>query len=346
MRQAKRINSRLACRSPNGLAQRIAVNAPTTPAISVIMPVYNRANAVGRAVVSVLGQSFEDFELIVIDDGSTDRTVEALRTIRDPRLRLIELEQNIGGNAARNHGICEARAELVTFLDSDDEYLPDRLASTVRYLAEHPEVDLLVDACVKRWPEAPGKRDLVRRNPELEGNDAVLAALFDRSLFKATPGITVRREAAVRAGLFDESLRRRQDYDFILRVARVGRLASRNESNWVKTSSSDAITADLDRSLEAITALWDRHPEHFSRLDPRTGMADDLARHFTKLVAKRKGRLLARDMRSVVDRFGVAPIAGMLVRGLGSYSARKVRQLLFDKLLGGKEPPGQEPRLK
>lgn len=303
------------------------------PAISVIMPAYNRADTVGRAIASVLGQSLQDFELIVVDDGSTDRTVEALRAIRDPRLKMIELERNVGGNAARNHGIRTAQAELITFLDSDDEYLPNRLGSTVRYFTGHPEVDLLVDACIKRWPDSPGKRDLVRRNPELSGNDAVLAALFDRRLFKATPGITVRRDAAIKAGLFDEGLRRRQDYDFILRVARVGRLASRNEPNWVKTGSADAITADLDRSLEAITALWDRHPEHFAKLDPRTGMADDLARHFTKLVAKRKGQLLVRDIRSIVARFGAGPLSAMLLRGLGSYSARKARRLLFGKRL-------------
>ena len=73
---------------------------------------------------------------------------------------MIELERNVGGNAARNHGIRTAQAELITFLDSDDEYLPNRLGSTVRYFTGHPEVDLLVDACIKRWPDSPGKRDL------------------------------------------------------------------------------------------------------------------------------------------------------------------------------------------
>lgn len=301
------------------------------PAISVIMPVHNRAEVVGRSIESVLHQSFENFELIVVDDGSTDQTLDVLRAIHDPRLRLVALDQNVGGNAARNHGIREAQAPLITFLDSDDEYLPGRLDSAVRYFSEHPQIDLLVDACIKRWPEDRGKRDRVRSHPELEGNEAVLAALFDRRLFKATPGITVRREAAVRAGLFDEELRRRQDYDFILRVANVGRLASRAEPNWVKISSSDAITSDLDGSLGAIYALWDRHPEHFARLNPQAGMADDLARHFTKLVARRKWALLQRDARSVVARFGRRAVAVALLQGLASYATRKVRQLLLAK---------------
>lgn len=297
---------------------------PPAPAISVIMPVHNRASVVGAAVASVLAQRFGDFELIVVDDGSTDGSADAVRAIGDPRLKLIALERNMGGNAARNAGICEAQAPLVTFLDSDDEYLPDRLGGTVDYFASHPGIDLLIDACVKRWPAERGKRDRVRHNPVLAGNEAVLAALFDRRLFKATPGITVRREAAIRAGLFDEGLRRRQDYDFILRVAKVGTLATRDEPSWIKTSSADAITSDLDRGLSAITALWDRHPEHFAELTAEKGMADDLARHFTKLAVRRQGRLLIRDGRAIISRFGALPVATMLLRGLRTYAGRKI----------------------
>ncbi|HVF37605.1 MAG TPA: glycosyltransferase family 2 protein, partial [Sphingomicrobium sp.] len=98
------------------------------PAISVVMPVYNRADSVGRAVASVLAQDFPDFELIVVDDGSTDGTAEAVSAEIDPRLRLIRLPGNAGGNAARNRGIEAARAPLIAFLDSDDAYLPHKLA--------------------------------------------------------------------------------------------------------------------------------------------------------------------------------------------------------------------------
>ena len=292
------------------------------------MPVYNRADVVRRSVESVLRQSFRDLELLVIDDGSRDGTTEAVRAIADPRLKLIALERNFGGNAARNRGIRDSRAELLTFLDSDDEFLPDRLAETVQYFAGHPTVDLLVDACIKRWPEARGKCDFVRRNPDLLGNEAVLAALFDRRLFKATPGITVRRDAAIRAGLFDEKLGRRQDYDFILRVAKVGNLASRGTVSWVKMNSADAISSDVDRALGAIFDLWDRHPDHFARLNARTGMADDLARHLVKLAKRGKRNLLFRDARSVIGRFGAVSVSAMLLGGLRTFLSRKVRRHL------------------
>lgn len=339
----------LHCQEPaNVTVPRPLVNDQSAPAISIVLPVYNRADVIGRAVSSVLRQNFEQMELIVVDDCSRDDTVRKLRAFDDPRLKVIGLKQNVGGNAARNCGIREARAPLVTFLDSDDEFLPGRLDDSVRYFATHPKIDLLVDACIKRWPDEHRKRDFRRSNPELEGNEAVLAALFDRRLFKATPGITVRRHAAIRAGLFDEGLRRRQDYDFILRVAKVGQLACRDEASWIKMSSADAISANLDDALPAIFALWDRHPEHFGELNARTGMADDLARHFFKLMRAGEGGKLIRDARSVADRFGAAPVAKMVLRGLGSYSARKIRQRIFGKRLRFTQPPqgGQKDRAR
>jgi len=307
------------------------VNHLSTPAISIVLPVYNRADVIGRAVDSVLRQTFEQLELIVVDDSSRDDTVKQLRSIDDSRLKVIELSRNVGGNAARNCGIREAKAPLLTFLDSDDEFLPGRLDDSIRYFASQPNIDLLIDACIKRWPGERRKRDLHRSNPELQGNEAVLGALFDRRLFKATPGITVRRHVAIKAGLFDEGLRRRQDYDFILRVARVGQLACRDKATWIKTSSADAISANLDDALAAIFALWDRHPEHFGKLSARAGMADDLARHFSKLLVRGERRLLIRDTRSIINRFGSAPVALMMLRGLGSYSTRKIKQGLFGK---------------
>ena len=179
------------------------------PAISVVLPVHNRASVVGDAVRSVLAQQFKDFELIVIDDGSTDGTVETIEAFDDPRLRVIRLSENAGGNAARNKGIEAARAPLIAFLDSDDAYLPHKLGFTVRYFADRPEVDVLLDSFIKLYPDRD-RAEIALRNPVLDDNEQILGALFNRRLWKATPGIAVRREAAVRVGLFDGSLRRRQ----------------------------------------------------------------------------------------------------------------------------------------
>src|SRR5688572_22328532 len=103
----------------------------TKPAISVITPTYNRCKSVMRAVASVLSQTRTDFEHIIVDDGSTDGTMEALRALRDPRLILLRLPERQGANIARNVGINSSRADIVTFLDSDDVFLPCRLRDTL-----------------------------------------------------------------------------------------------------------------------------------------------------------------------------------------------------------------------
>lgn len=99
------------------------MSAPTTPGITVVIPTYNRAQLVTRAINSVLAQSMPDFELIVVDDGSTDETADVLAALKDPRLRVIH-QENRGVSAARNVGIDAAVGEMIVWLDSDDEAEP------------------------------------------------------------------------------------------------------------------------------------------------------------------------------------------------------------------------------
>ena len=113
------------------------------PSISVVVPVFNRAGSVTQAINSLLRQDFEKFEIIIVDDGSNDNTVEVIQAIGDPRIRLFPQPENMGGNAARNRGVREARAPIICFLDSDDEFLPHKLGYINRYFRDHPEVDAL-----------------------------------------------------------------------------------------------------------------------------------------------------------------------------------------------------------
>ncbi|MEY2876335.1 MAG: hypothetical protein RLZZ373_3706, partial [Pseudomonadota bacterium] len=106
------------------------------PEVSIILPTFNRVDVIGRAVSSVLRQTFHDWELIVVDDGSTDGTRARLEGL-DPRLRYIG-QANQGVYVARNTGLQAARGRYVTFLDSDDEWLPHFLALTTAFLRAHP----------------------------------------------------------------------------------------------------------------------------------------------------------------------------------------------------------------
>src|SRR3954463_14993353 len=117
------------------------------PLITVITPTHNRRSQVVRAVESVLAQTLTRFEHIVVDDGSTDATAAALAEIRDPRLIYVGSKWR-GANAARNAGIEPGQAPVVTFLDSDDVYLPDRLARTLEQFDNNPSLEVLISSFV------------------------------------------------------------------------------------------------------------------------------------------------------------------------------------------------------
>jgi len=293
--------------------------------VSVILPLYNRAASIGRAVRSVLDQRFTDFELIVVDDGSTDGSAENVAGIDDPRLRLVRQPRNLGGNAARNRGIRESRGAILAFLDSDDYFLPDKLGFTVAYFERRPEVDVLLDSYVKSYPQSGKRPDVGMRNPVLDDNDEIRDALFNRSLKKATPGIAVRRDAAFRAGLFDEELRRRQDFDFILRLLKVARCASTDELLWVKVNSPDAISANLGGFVDSTVAFYRRHPDLLDGSAGRNGLAQDLARHFGRRARGAPGAAL-HDARALAAEYGWGRLLRLTYEGAFHLSRRRANE--------------------
>ena len=115
------------------------------PAISVVMPLYNKERDVARAIRSALAQTFTDYELIVVNDGSTDRSVEAVATFNDPRIRLVN-QENQGVSAARNCGVAEAKANHIAFLDSDDEWKPAFLETIFELISIFPDCQVFATA--------------------------------------------------------------------------------------------------------------------------------------------------------------------------------------------------------
>lgn len=111
------------------------------PLVSVVIPLYNKEPHIKRAIDSILAQKIQDFEIIVIDDGSTDKSAEVVKSFTDPRIRLIH-QENAGVSAARNKGIKEAKADLVAFLDADDEWTPSFLETVLRLREKYPEAGI------------------------------------------------------------------------------------------------------------------------------------------------------------------------------------------------------------
>jgi glycosyltransferase involved in cell wall biosynthesis len=283
-----------------------------TPKVSVIMPVHNRSDVLPRAIQSVLDQRLNDFELIIVDDGSTDDSVDVAKSFRDPRIQVIELGQNRGGNAARNQGIRAAKSPLIAFLDSDDAYLPEKLEWVVAEFDRRPDMELLIDSFAKVQPPGSSKEKVTRKNPVIEDRETFRRALFTRQLWKATPSITVRREAILLAGMFDESLRRLQDFDLLIRISEFASCASTDKVLWVKYWDAGAISAQ-DNMIPANIELVRRHPEYLAVRSYRPGLAYALRLSlWRRLKAGNPGGVI-RDLRNLSAAFGPAKAVRLLL---------------------------------
>ena len=190
----------------------------SVPRVSVILPAFNRETLVARAIDSVLAQTWTDFELIVVDDASTDDTRTVLERYRaHPRVRLVLSDTNRGGSGARNLGIEAARGTLIAFQDSDDVWLPHKLAAQVAALDAHAHAGLCYCASVY----ADGGRTYYIPEPVFDRLDGDMSSEILRRNATSTQTLLIRREDLDRAGHFDASLKRFQDWDLMIRVAQV-----------------------------------------------------------------------------------------------------------------------------
>ncbi len=184
------------------------------PLVSVIIPTYNRAHLLDRTLASVLDQSYRHFELLVVDDGSQDDTAGLVTGHADPRIRYLRQTQNLGAGAARNRGIREARGEFIAFLDSDDNWFPDKLAQQLAVFARLPRRVGLVYGGVEAVLECGGRRIDV---PTHRGN--LLKAMLVRNVIHGGgSNAMIRRSVVATVGGFDEQLLALEDYDFFMRI--------------------------------------------------------------------------------------------------------------------------------
>jgi glycosyltransferase involved in cell wall biosynthesis len=184
-----------------------------SPAVTVVIPVFNRAVAVRAAIGSVLAQTFQDFEINVVDDGSTDRTASVVAALEDPRIRVIRHAENRGGSAARNSGIRAGSAPFVAFLDSDDEWLPTKLERQLAVFARTDDRLALVYAGTeRRFQDGTRSRYIPRRRSDLAS-----VLLTENVIGESSVGM-VRRSVLDAIGGFDESLPWGQDLDLWLRI--------------------------------------------------------------------------------------------------------------------------------
>ncbi len=218
------------------------------PSVTVFMPVYNGENYLKEAIESILRQTFSDFEFLIIDDGSVDKSVAIIQSIPDERIRFIQNERNMGLPFTRNKGFTLAKGEYIAFIDSDDTSAPDRLEKQVNFMEAHPQVGICgswvqdVDA---QGTILPGK---VRRYPT-EDEKIRRMLLWSPPLWN--PSLILRKQVIIEHNLFhDPQYLIGEDYDLWVRASRVAKLA--NIPEYLHYYRRHAHQISTRRSIEAV----------------------------------------------------------------------------------------------
>lgn len=222
------------------------------PKVSVIIPTYNRSVSLARSIRSVLNQTCADFELIVIDDASTDDTEKEVRKLSDKRIRIIKHSENLGGSAARNTGINNANGRYVAFLDSDDEWLPRKLERQIGVMDTFTSDEWGGVYC-GRYDVIRGLRTITQ--PNLEGS-FTFELLSGGGSIAAGSTLMVKKECMYRINGFDASFRRFQDLEMLLRFFKYYKLKCLKEplvviNRYYKTSEKH-IEKDMLRLISLI----------------------------------------------------------------------------------------------
>ena len=226
--------------------------------VSVIIPSYNREKTIERAVMSVLNQTYKDLELIVVDDCSKDNTVEVLKSIKDDRFKIIELEKNSGACVARNVGVENAQGDYIAFQDSDDEWLLDKLEKQMA-IFEKEKVDLVFCAFNRfglgedlTYPELP--EGIVERKTLLEDSRISTQTL-------------IGKKECFENVKFDPEMPRLQDYDITIRLSKKYSIYFVNKPLVNMYVQNDSISKNNDKLIKAESMILSKYKDDVEKYE-------------------------------------------------------------------------------
>ncbi len=225
-----------------------------TPEVSVIIPTHNRANLLKRAIKSVLSQGYRDFELIIVDDASTDGTESTVNNFQDSRIKYVCHQKNKGGSAARNTGIQMSKGKYIGLLDDDDQWLPDKLSKQVDRFRKAPKrVGIIYSGCEVQSEDG---RVIRRYYPQYKG-DLRLRLLKGTSIASPTP--LIKKECFIKTGKFDESLKSCQDWDMWKRISEYYEFDYVPEILAITYLHKEQISFDLASMIPGRTRMVEKH---------------------------------------------------------------------------------------
>lgn len=311
--------------------------------VSIIIPTFNRGYILADAIQSVLDQTYPHFELIIVDDGSTDDTAGVIDKFADDRIRLIRHTKNVGVATARNTGLRAAQCELVSFLDSDDLWKPDKLAREVKFLQNNPGTDAVFTDLEKIEGEW-SVRSVVRTCPafaRLIGNAdlSVGATVHRRAMYLCMlqempikiPATTFRHGALRSAWTFKETWKSGEDWEFLLRFARTHNFGFIDSPLAIQRVMSDS-TLGQHKKADALFLsdmfIREKRSVHEDR-EATIAVRRGIATHSRRLghCYRDEGRLLD-STRAYLRGFAESGDLGLLARVPAIYLPLGFRQFL------------------
>jgi glycosyltransferase involved in cell wall biosynthesis len=230
------------------------------PLISVVIPAFNRGKTIAYCLNSVLVQTYENIEVIVVDDCSTDNTVEVARSYDDPRVRCIILERNSGAQAARNRGIREAAGDWIAFQDSDDEWLPDKLERQIKVLSRvgFDPYTVVHSNAIKYEYKNDTKR--LWKLPVIEGESEKIYSMLLASPGPVFPSLLASKSALERISYLDENVPSYQEWDTSIRLAKYCRFIHIQEPLFIyHLHNEDTISKDMKRDFLGYKTIINKH---------------------------------------------------------------------------------------
>jgi len=273
-----------------------------SPLVSVVLPTYNYARFLPESVGSVLSQTYAHYEVIVVDDGSTDNTKDVLNPCMQ-KIRYIKLEQNKGLPIARNTGIRSARGEYIAFIDADDIWLPEKLQTDIEYFDKQQNAGMVYSKQVN-IDEHGGviDADVKKRLPS--GN--IFIQLFSEQNFVISSSVVVRKNVFETTGLFDEQLVNCQDWDMWLRIAFYFNVTGINKTLVKYRHNPHSLSKNRNNVLKYQKIIIDKMYNNFK--DKENGIHEKLykkrlASHYAKV-----GRYYLRtgDKNRAHENFGLS----------------------------------------
>lgn len=233
--------------------------------VSVVIPAHNRAGTIGYCLESILAQTYPHFEIVVVDDGSTDDTCKVVQSFQDARIRLLSHPSAKGAQAARNTGIRAAAGRWIAFQDSDDEWLPEKLGRQMNVLEDAGwNEHVVVHADMYRFTPTTGEREHWIL-PRVAGNDTYRTVLTAPG--PVFPTIVASKAALLEVGLLDENVPSYQEWDTAIRLARVCRFEHIQEPlavYWLH--AGETISKSKRREIDGFRYVASKHRDEIIRV--------------------------------------------------------------------------------